>query len=81
MAVRDKRVNPGRHEAGCKACGHPQREEIEAQWCAWASTSRLAKEYGLSRDSLYRHARAVGLAERRARNLRGALERIIERAD
>jgi len=81
MAVRDKRVSPGRHEAGCKVCANPDREQIEAEWCAWANTSELAKQYGLSRDSLYRHAAAFNLHERRARNLRAALERIIEQAD
>lgn len=81
MAVRERRANPGRHEAGCKVCGHPEREEIESQWCAWANTSRLAKEYHLSRDSIYRHVAAFNLNKRRARNLRAELERIIEQAD
>jgi len=31
MAAKDKRANPGRHEAGCKVCGHPEREQIEAE--------------------------------------------------
>jgi hypothetical protein len=81
MAVRDKRAKPGRHQAGCKVCAHPEREQIEAEWCAWANTSELAKQYGLSRDSIYRHAAAFNLQERRARNLRAALERIIEQAE
>ena len=78
---RQKRPVGRRHEAGCKVCGHPDREEIESQWCGWANTSELAKQYGLSRDSIYRHAAAFNLHERRARNLRTALERIIEQAD
>ena len=81
MAVRDKPVNQGRHEAGCKVCGHPEREQIEADWCAWANTSELAKQYGLSRNSLHRHTLALNLRERRAKNLKAALERIIEQAD
>ena len=79
--MRDKHVNQGRHEAGCKVCAHPEREQIEAEWCAWANTSELAKQYGLSRDSIYRHVAAFNLHERRAKNLRAALERIIEQAD
>lgn len=71
----------GRHEAGCKVCNHPEREEIENQWCSWANTSELARRYRLSRDSIYRHVAAFNLRERRARNLRAALERIIEQAD
>jgi hypothetical protein len=71
----------GRHEFACKVCAHPKREEIEAEWIGWAQTSKLAKKYGLSRESLYRHCHAFGLFERRRRNLRAALERIVEQAD
>jgi hypothetical protein len=71
----------GRHEAGCRFCTHPERQQIETEWCAWANTTKLAKKYGLSRDSIYRHCRALGLFEKRSRNLRAALERIIERSD
>jgi len=81
MAVRGKRTSTGRHEAGCKVCGHRQREQIETEWCAWANTSRLAQEYKLSRNSIYRHVAALNLRERRGKNLRAALERIIEQAD
>ncbi len=76
-----KRPNPGRHEAGCRICAHPEREQIESKWIAWGNTSRLAKQYGVSRDSLYRHCHALGLFEKRGRNLKGALEKIIEQAD
>jgi len=78
---RQKRPLRRRHQAGCKVCAHPEREQIETEWCAWANTSELAKQYGLSRDSIYRHAAAFNLSERRAKNLRAALERIIEQAD
>jgi hypothetical protein len=81
MNTTDKMVNRGRHEAACRVCAHPEREQIESEWCAWANTSELAKQYGLSRDSLYRHCHALGLFERRGRNLKGALEKIIEQAD
>jgi hypothetical protein len=70
-----------RHEANCRICSHPEREQIENEWIAWGNTSRLAKLYTLSRDSLYRHCHALGLFEKRARNLKGALEKIIEQAD
>ena len=71
----------GRHEANCRVCSHPQREEIETEWCAWGNTTRLAKEYALSRDSFYRHCHALGLFDKRRRNLRAALERIVEQAE
>lgn len=81
MKAKGKKVSRGRHEATCKFCNHPDREKIESEFIAWANTSKLAKAYGLSRDSIYRHVEAFGLRERRARNLRAALDRIIERAD
>lgn len=69
-----------RHARDCKLCNHPQREEIEREWTRWAETTVLAKQYGLTRDSIYRHAHALGLFEKRARNIRAALEQIIEKA-
>ncbi|HEX7729875.1 MAG TPA: hypothetical protein VF392_12610 [Terracidiphilus sp.] len=42
----------------------------------------IAEEYGLAdRASVYRHAHALGLFPKRQRNIRAALERIIERAE
>jgi hypothetical protein len=76
-----KRPNLGRHESGCRVCCHRARVEIEQEWCSWACASTLTKKYHISRDSLYRHCHALGLFERRRRNLRAALERIVERAE
>ncbi|MBZ5500261.1 MAG: hypothetical protein LAP85_28025 [Acidobacteriia bacterium] len=76
-----RRPSTGRHEAGCRVCVHPEREQIEAEWIGWAHTTKLAKRYGLSRDSLYRHCHALGLFEKRRRNLRAALERLVEEAE
>lgn len=73
--------NRGRHEAGCKICVHPQRQEIERDFISWNSPAKIASEYKLRhRASIYRHAHALDLFPKRARNLRGALERIIEKA-
>lgn len=69
-----------RHERDCKVCRHPQRESIEQEWASWGDTSEIAKTYSLSRDSIYRHAHALGLFEKRRRNVRAALEKIIEKA-
>jgi hypothetical protein len=76
-----KSVNRGRHEKECRICKNRDRETIEREWTDWGNTSRIAKEYGLSRDSIYRHARALGLFAVRAANVRKALERIIEHAE
>jgi hypothetical protein len=76
-----KSVNLGRHERCCKICSHKKREDIEQDSVAWKSPIAIAKEYGLSdRMNVYRHANALGLFGKRRRNIRAALERIIERA-
>src|SRR3954469_17090195 len=74
-------VNMGRHEYQCTICSHKQRDEIDQAFVNWEKPSRLAKKYSVSRDSIYRHAHALNLFEKRRRNLRAALERIIEKAD
>lgn len=62
-------------------CRHEQCAEIESAFVGWRSPAALAEEYGLSdRASVYRHAHAFGLFEKRRRNIRAALERIIEKA-
>ncbi len=75
------RVNQFKHEGGgCTVCRHPQRQEIEKAFCAWGSATKIAEEHGLSRDSMYRHAAAFNLFEKRAGNIRAALEHLIEKA-
>jgi len=60
---------------------HEQRQEIETEFVVWRSPSALVQQYGLSdRTSIYRHAHALGLFAKRQRNVRAALERIIEKA-
>src|SRR5664279_1149618 len=77
----DERVNLGRHQRACSVCAHQQREEIEAAFIGWRSPAAIAEEFGLAdRTSVYRHAHALGLFPKRQRNIRAALERIIERA-
>jgi hypothetical protein len=71
----------GRHRRNCTVCAHTNCDEIEAAYVGWASPAVIAEEYGLAdRSSVYRHARALGLNEKRQRNIRVALERIIEKA-
>ncbi len=73
--------NPARHERDCRICSHPRRQEIEDAFTSWGSASRIAREYGLrNRATVYRHAHAKGLFPKRARNVRAALEKIIEQA-
>jgi hypothetical protein len=75
-------VNLGRHQRNCSICAHTRRDAIERDFIAWGSPARIATDYGLAdRSSVYRHAHALGLFAKRQRNIRAALERIIERAD
>jgi hypothetical protein len=47
----------------------------------WRSPAAIAEEFGLAdRASVYRHAHALGLFPKRQKNVRAALERIIEKA-
>jgi hypothetical protein len=73
-------VNVGRHEAQCSICSHAQREEIEQEFVDWKSPDKIAEQFSVCRNSIYRHARALDLLEPRRRNVKRALERIIERA-
>src|ERR1039458_5929290 len=74
-------ANLGRHQRACSVCAHQQREEIEAAFIGWRSPAAIAEKYGLAdRASVYRHAHALGLFPKRQKNIRAALERIIEKA-
>src|SRR5216683_1624336 len=80
-AKEDSKPNIGRHEYGCKVCNHENRAHIEADFLSWKSPQKICEEYGLQdRTTVYRHAWALGLMEKRRRNVRAALERIIEKA-
>jgi len=71
----------GRHKRACSVCRHSKRVEIETDFIAWHSPAAIAQEYSLAdRTSVYRHAHALGLFPKRQRNVRTALEKIIERA-
>lgn len=75
------RVSLGRHRRNCTVCTHPKRAEIEADFVSGRSPAAIAQEHDLgNRASVYRHAHALGLFSKRQRNVRAALERIIEKA-
>ena len=75
-------VSIGRHQRNCTICRHPRRDEIEHHFVGWRSPASIAEEFGLAdRSSIYRHANAFDLLAKRQRNIRAALERIIEKAD
>jgi len=74
-------VSLGRHKRTCSICRHGQKGEIESAFVGWRSPAAISEDYGLAdRASVYRHAHALGLFDKRRRNIRAALERIIEKA-
>lgn len=82
MREPSKPVSLKRHKRQCTVCAHEKCAEIEADFVAWKSPIRIASDYGLAdRMNVYRHARALGLFDKRRRNLRAALERMIEKVD
>lgn len=81
MAHADKSVNVERHRKRCKICSHSNRQDIERDFVGWHSPAEIAKTYHLDdRSTVYRHAQAPNLFPKRQRNVRAALERIIEKA-
>jgi hypothetical protein len=64
-------VSIGRHKRHCTVCGHEKCAEIEADFIGWKSPAAIAEEYDLAdRSSVYRHAHALGLFEKRKRNVK-----------
>jgi hypothetical protein len=74
-------ANLRRHKKQCAICAHGDREQIERDFIGWKSPITICREHGLSdRSTVYRHAQAFDLFAKRRRNVRAALERIIEKA-
>lgn len=72
----------GHHTRKCTVCHHPYRKAIELEFVRWRSAQDIADDYGVPDcSSIYRHARATKLFERRRANVRVALEPIIEKAE
>jgi hypothetical protein len=71
-----------RHERKCAICHHPQRADLEEDFLDWRNPELLRKEYEIPNyRTIYRHARATGLYQRRRENLRFAAELLVEEVD
>ena len=77
----DRPVSRKRHEAQCSVCLHADRESIEQAYVDWKSPTSICKEYGLDRMTLHRHVHVLGLVEKRQKNIRAALSKIVEHVD
>ncbi len=69
------------HARHCTICHHPERQAIEEEFIHWHSPRIIEHSYAVGARSVYRHARALGLFERRAIHLRDALGHIIEKVE
>ena len=69
------------HARHCTICHHPERQAIEEEFIHWHRAKNIASNYAIGARAVYRHARALGLFERRAAKLRDALGYIIEKAE
>jgi hypothetical protein len=74
-------VNLGRHQAQCTVCSSPYREQIEEEFINWGYTRTIGEASGVSRDSIYRHAHALDLFNKRQKNVKFVLEKIMERVN
>lgn len=74
-------VNLGRHQAQCTICLSPNRQQIDEDWINWHHPGHFKDAFGVSRDTLYRHAHATGLFSKRRKNVSMVLEKMIERVD
>ena len=76
------RTSLSHHQRKCTICHHPERDTIEEMFVHWHSSSSIHRRFMLrDRSTIYDHAHATGLFAKRRRNLRYALEHMIERAD
>jgi predicted DNA-binding ribbon-helix-helix protein len=79
MKTRNAQPDRQKHSRDCSICAHRDRDQIEREFCEWKPIAAIAKERKISRTSLYRHIHATGLLEKRSRNIKSALSRVIER--
>jgi hypothetical protein len=75
------RAASARHARRCNVCKHPDREAIELEFLRWRSPGDIASDHGIAdRSSIYRHAHATGIFQRRRQTIRLALEPLLEQA-
>src|ERR1700758_2716577 len=71
--------DPERHSRKCQVCHHPDRAALESDFIHWVSPDYISTAYNLwDRQTIYRHARALGLDELRRQNLRCVIEPILD---
>ena len=70
------------HSRKCAIRNHPKRADLEEDFVSWRNAQLIKIDYDLPNfRTIYTHARAAGLYQRRCENLRFAAELLIEYAD
>jgi len=70
-----------RHARKCAICHHPDRQDIEAEFLGWRAVWYIQQAFEIDDPrSIYCHARAFGLINRRRENLHAALDNIVEQS-
>jgi hypothetical protein len=72
-------ANIARHSTQCAVCNHKQKGEIERRYMIFVPVTHVADEFGLSDDSIYRHAEYFGLDDQRAGDTEKVLKNVIAR--
>ena len=73
----DRASSLKRHEAQCSICQSTYRKEFEENFLRWSTAADWSR-WGFEKYTVYRHAHALGLFEKRRENYKSALERILE---
>jgi hypothetical protein len=67
-----------RHMAQRKICKSPQREDFDEDFINRLTVGDWKREYDLDKYTVYRHAKALGLIEKRRAKSAAALENLID---
>lgn len=71
-----------RHSRKCEICHDADVLEIENAFVNWCSAPYIVRTFNLEyKDTVYCHARALGLDAARRQNVRVAVEKLIEEVD
>src|ERR1700722_18680546 len=74
-----RKLSP-RHAGKCRVCRLRDREGIELRFMKWGKAAHIAREHGIkNRASIYRHAHAAHLFERRRRRAISAYKTTLQR--
>lgn len=69
-----------RHSRRCVICNSENREAIELAYLDWKTPSEICRRFGIrSKNTIYLHAEAFDLSQKRDKNIKRALASLIEK--